>query len=33
LSYDIVTQGHGGTLAVQSEAGTGTTFTVTIPSR
>ncbi len=31
LSYDIVTQGHGGTLAVESEDGKGATFVVTLP--
>jgi two-component system NtrC family sensor kinase len=32
LSYDIVTQRHGGTLAVESEEGEGTTFTITLPN-
>ncbi len=31
LSYDIVTQGHGGMLSVISEAGNGATFVVRIP--
>lgn len=31
LSYDIVTQGHGGALAVESEEGKGATFVVTLP--
>ena len=31
LSYDIVTQGHGGTLAVESQEGQGTTFCVALP--
>jgi two-component system NtrC family sensor kinase len=31
LSYDIVTQGHGGTLAVESTEGEGATFIVTLP--
>jgi signal transduction histidine kinase len=31
LSYDIVTQGHRGTLAVESTEGEGATFTVTLP--
>ena len=31
LSYDIVVQGHGGTLDVASQAGVGTTFTVRLP--
>jgi signal transduction histidine kinase len=31
LSYDIVTQGHGGTLTVESEEGQGATFIVTLP--
>ena len=32
LSYDIVTNGHGGTLAVESELGHGATFVVRLPS-
>ena len=31
LSYDIVTQGHGGMLTVESEEGHGATFIVTLP--
>ena len=31
LSYDIVTQGHGGTLTVDSTQGEGTTFAITLP--
>jgi two-component system NtrC family sensor kinase len=31
LSHDIVTKGHGGTLAVESEEGTGSEFVVTLP--
>ncbi|WP_226915589.1 ATP-binding protein [Hymenobacter siberiensis] len=31
LSHDIVVQGHGGTLTVQSAAGEGTTFAIALP--
>ena len=31
LSHDIITKGHGGTLTVESRAGQGTTFRVTLP--
>lgn len=31
LSYDIVTQGHGGRLEVASELGKGSAFTVALP--
>ncbi len=31
LSYDIVTQGHGGTLTVESAPGRGAAFVVTVP--
>ena len=31
LAYDIVTQGHGGSLAVHSREGEGATFVVTLP--
>ena len=31
LSYDIVTKGHGGTMAVKNEPGGGATFVVTLP--
>lgn len=31
LSYDSVTKSHGGTLTVESQAGQGTTFVVTLP--
>jgi two-component system NtrC family sensor kinase len=31
LSHDIVTTGHGGTLAVESQEGQGTEFVVTLP--
>ncbi|HUF09757.1 MAG TPA: ATP-binding protein [Rhodothermales bacterium] len=32
LSYDIVTQGHNGTLTAASEGGSGATFTVGLPA-
>ncbi len=31
MSYDIVTKGHGGTIAVKSEVGKGTRFIIQIP--
>ena len=31
LSHDILAQGHGGSLAVESQEGTGTTFSVALP--
>ena len=31
LCHEIVTQGHGGTLTVETEVGQGTTFVVTLP--
>ncbi|MBO2010574.1 histidine kinase [Siccationidurans soli] len=31
LSYDIITQGHGGTLVVESEEGKGTEFVISFP--
>ena len=31
LAYDIVTQGHGGTLVVESNEGKGATFVITLP--
>jgi len=31
LSYDIITQGHGGTLTLQSEEGKGTEFVISLP--
>jgi signal transduction histidine kinase len=30
MSYDIVTQGHGGTLTVESDEGQGAIFVVTL---
>ena len=33
LSHDIITQGHGGTLGVESREGQGTTFSVGLPVR
>lgn len=32
LSYDIVVKGHGGSIAIESEEGVFTTFTVTLPT-
>ncbi len=32
LSYDIVTQGHGGSMTVESEPGSGAAFTVRLPA-
>jgi two-component system, NtrC family, sensor kinase len=32
LSYDIVTKGHGGTIEVESTAGQGTEFIITLPA-
>ncbi|MBX7107417.1 MAG: hypothetical protein K1X61_02095 [Chitinophagales bacterium] len=31
ISYDIITKGHGGELKVQTEEGSGTTFTIVLP--
>ena len=33
MAYDIITQGHGGTLTVESEEGQGATFIITLPTR
>ncbi len=33
LSYDIITKGHGSTLAVESTEGAGTTFTIGLPRK
>ncbi|MDO3416394.1 ATP-binding protein [Hymenobacter sp. BT770] len=32
LSYDIITQGHGGTLSVESHEGQGTSFIISLPA-
>ncbi|OUJ76321.1 histidine kinase [Hymenobacter crusticola] len=32
LSYDIITKGHGGTLAVESQEGKGTEFIISLPA-
>ncbi|MFB3133369.1 MAG: ATP-binding protein [Rhodothermales bacterium] len=32
LSYEIVVQGHGGRLAVESAEGEGATFVITLPA-
>ncbi len=31
LSYDSITQGHGGALTVESQLGQGSAFTITLP--
>ena len=31
LAHDIIAQGHGGTLSVESQEGKGTTFSVNLP--
>jgi two-component system, NtrC family, sensor kinase len=33
LAYDIVTKGHAGDISVETEEGTGTTFTVTLQNK
>ncbi len=33
LSYDIITQAHGGTLTMESTSGEGATFIITLPAR
>jgi signal transduction histidine kinase len=33
LSYDIVTKGHGGTLAIESEPEQGATFVISLPAK
>lgn len=33
MAYDIVAQGHGGALTVESEKGQGATFIITLPTR
>jgi two-component system NtrC family sensor kinase len=32
LAYDIITKGHGGTLAVDSKPGRGTEFIISLPN-
>jgi signal transduction histidine kinase len=32
LSYEIITQGHGGSLSVESTEGEGATFILTLPT-
>jgi signal transduction histidine kinase len=32
MSHDIIEQGHGGSLRVESAEGEGTTFTITLPA-
>jgi signal transduction histidine kinase len=32
ISYDIITKGHGGSMAVNSKEGEGCTFTIKIPA-